>query len=351
VSPPSSKERLVGLLGRAMRTPLLAWTARSFFRRRVNVVFYHGVWRPGDARLRLFGGVDLDRFAADLRVLKRHFRVVGLERILREPPDDGDGRPLAAVTFDDGFDLTGGGATDAMDEMGIPATVFVNTACASYEAPTWQHRFSAIRALRGDEAYLHALNRVLERTGLPPVSRPDEQVRVTRAWPSTRKDEYAREVWEACDMPAAAELLAEHRPYLDWDGLRDWMRRGHGVGAHTRSHPFCSRLDPADFEPELVAPAGEIRSRLGLRDLPFAYPFGDRLPPDREAALAGRRVYTCLLGTWGLSLRPADPHRVERIEPEAGIDLELFGWPIARRLKGAVLGGPRESGPSRGYGG
>ena len=40
------------------RTPLLAWTARGFFLRRVNVVFYHGVWRAGDARLRLFGGVD-----------------------------------------------------------------------------------------------------------------------------------------------------------------------------------------------------------------------------------------------------------------------------------------------------
>jgi peptidoglycan/xylan/chitin deacetylase (PgdA/CDA1 family) len=340
-----AKDRVVGLAGRCVRSPFLAWSLRPFFRRRVNVFFCHGVWPAGAAPLRLFTGMALDRFVSDVRAMHRFFEFVELERLLDGSPGDPRARPLAALTFDDGFDLTGSGATDVLDELGIRATTFVNSASVSYEALMWQHQFYAIRAERGDDVFVREMNRVLEKTGLPPMTSAGEQARATRGWPASRKDEYAQAVWRACGMPAPSEVLQEHRPYFDWDGLRDWVRRGHDVGFHTRTHPFCSGLREDEVEPELIAPVGELRGRLGLARVPFAYPFGDRLPPGREAALAGRRVFSCLLGTDGLSLRPADPHRIERLEVEPGVDRQIFGWAVVRPLKRALLGRPGPGAP------
>ncbi len=139
-------------------------------------------------------------------------------------------------------------------------------------------------------------------------------------------------------MPPMDDLLGEHRPYLDWQGLRDLIDRGHTVGSHTKSHPFCSRLRESDLSAELIDPASELRSELGLDALPFAYPFGDRLPPALEKVIAESDVYTCLLGTGGLSLAPTAPDALDRIEVEAGIDSEIFGRPVVLGVKRRLIG-------------
>jgi len=329
-----TKNELLRVLGHVVRRPMGAWATRGFFQRRLNIFFYHGVWADDAPQLRLFSGVPLTRFAADLRMLQAYFHFVPLHELLRGGrrlvERDVAGKPLATLTFDDGFDLTKGGATAILD---IPATVFVNSNSVNYETMMWQHQFSAIRAIRGDARFLWSLNVVLEKTGVPAVDKVSDQGFATRGWPPSRKDEYARAVWDACDMPPIDQVLAEHRPYFDWAGLQDWIGRGHGVGSHTRSHPFCSQLSESDIADEIVSPCAELRAKLGLAEVPFAYPFGDRLQPDLEDALARRGTCSCLLGTEGLTTRPADPNRADRVDAEGGVDREVFGRPVARFLR------------------
>src|SRR5436309_2139085 len=108
----SLKERALRVVGRLLRSGPGARVARGYFDRRASLIFYHGVWEPGSPRGRLIGGLDADRFAAHLRVLRGFFEFVELGRILG--PLDGDGRPHRPrlhLTFDDGLDLIGGGAT------------------------------------------------------------------------------------------------------------------------------------------------------------------------------------------------------------------------------------------------
>jgi peptidoglycan/xylan/chitin deacetylase (PgdA/CDA1 family) len=202
----------------------------------------------------------------------------------------------------------------------------------------WQHRFYAIQAMKGDAVYLRELNKVLQQTGVAPISSPARQDRATRAWPASHKDEYTDAVWQACSMPPVRDMLCDLRPYFDWEGLKDWIRRGHTVGLHTHSHPFCSTLEKADLDSELVQPAKELRAQLHLETVPFAYPFGDRLVPSLETDIANREIFSCLLGTGRLSPPTAGPNQIDRIWAEGGLDSELFGRPLAKAVGRTLLG-------------
>jgi len=311
-------------------------------------VFLHGVWERGTARQGLFGGLDVGAFAALVRELSQFFDLVDLESVLDARSTRR--RPRMHLTFDDGLDLVRSGAVDVLDESRVPATVFVNTACVTNQHLMWQHRFSAIRRLRGDAVYLESLNRVHADTrsghSIPAANR---QTLATRHWPMRSKDDLAARVWDFSDMPPVDEFLSEHRPYMDWSDIEEWRRRGHAIGFHTHSHPFVSSLRDDEIETEILGPGAELRDRLGLRTIPFAYPFGDRPCAEREARLSRAGIFSCLLGTGGLSFHGQPPDKLERVEVEAGADLEVFARPLLRRVR-ATFGGHGTDGSSS-YGG
>jgi peptidoglycan/xylan/chitin deacetylase (PgdA/CDA1 family) len=340
----SVKEGVVRMAGRCLRTAPLSWATRAYFNRLANIIFYHGVWKPGSRRRELFNGMFVDAFAAQLKTLSGFFDFVNIEGILAA--DIGRTvRPPLHLTFDDGFDLITSGAVDVLDSLGIAATVFVNTACLTNGHLLWQHRSAAIRCMRGDAVLVKELNALQARTGQAlRIDSADRQIDAMRLWPADRKDEYATLLWEACDMPPVAAFLEEHKPYMDWAALKNWIQRGHAVGFHTHSHPFCSRLSNEQVEAEILAPVRELNERLRQDCVPFAYPFGDRLPPEQETRVRESGSFSCLLGTGGFSLRGTTPFALDRVEAEAGVDAEIFGRPIIRAVRQHRMIPPRWSG-------
>jgi len=331
-----SKTDLVRVAGACVSSPVLSGLLSPFYRRRASIIYYHAVWRPRSAALSLFGGIDVDRFREDMTILARHFKPVSLDNVLRFNAEEAStDEALVAVTFDDGCDLTRCGAADVLDEMGIPATTFVVSSCVGNRHLMWQHKFSAIHHLRGEDLFVREFNRLAETiTPGSSIGRAAEQTARTCDWPMSRKDEYADALWKACDMPPCDELLEEHRPYASWDELAEWQRRGHQVGLHTRTHPFCSRLSSTEIEAEIIKPARDLCDRLDLSSVPFAYPFGNRLPRTTEQELSASDRLTCLLGIDGLSTRGTPPCDLERARAESGLDDSLFVRPLVRALRG-----------------
>jgi peptidoglycan/xylan/chitin deacetylase (PgdA/CDA1 family) len=318
-------EPLCRLSARYLRRGPFAWMGRWYFRGRYPIIYYHGVWRPGSPQQRLFAGTTIERFVDDLECLGQFFEFASLERVLATATPSLRQRPLLAVTFDDNHDLFASGAVAAMAAAGVPATVFVNTFTVGYQGLMWQHALMAIRRLRGDERFLNELNRLQARLGGEPIVAAGKQLPVTRKWPASRKEEYLGDLWRACDMPAVEEILAECHPYLDLPQLRDWMARGHAVGFHTRTHPWCSRLSAAEVQAELVDPAVALKRDLQIGWLPFAYPFGERLTPAMEEVVVRSGVFSCMLGVSGFSRRGTPHHHVRRLDAEPGAQREVFG--------------------------
>jgi peptidoglycan/xylan/chitin deacetylase (PgdA/CDA1 family) len=299
---------------------------RRALRERLNVVYlnYVGEIRPYYADFYL--GPTLEQFDAQLELLGRHFEFCSLREIVRGGGQNGT--PRLAVTFDDGFELVENGVADVLERHGVAATVFVVTSAVGNERLMWRNKLSAIRALCDEATYLPRYNELMLRSGLPTVPTAGALMPASEAWPSARKEALADELWARCDLPPLADFLAEQRPYFGWDGLAEWVARGHDVGLHTATHPYCSRLDRAGIEAEIVAPGALLRQRLGLDFLPFSYPFGDRLDHATELDLYARGAFDCAFGIEGFAPRGTAPFRLERACIEGELAYPVFGKPL-----------------------
>lgn len=329
-------------LGWSIRVTRAHLLLGDFFRNRSNIIFYHRVWpRAGDA-FYLDGGASVERFHRDLMILRECFEFVSLESMLSfNKRVTSTQRPLLALTFDDGFDLHDAGASDVLADLRIPATTFVTTGCIGNDKLMWQHKFAAIHHQRGSASFVAQFNEFAQLIGINhQISSFSETSLAISKWPMKRKEEYADELWRRCQMPPINEYLDEVRPYFTWEGLESWIRGGNSVGLHTYSHPFCSKLDAQEIVEEIDHAAEELSRRLGLLShaLPFAYPFGDRLPAAEEKALVDRLNLSCILGVNGLSLRGTPPHQLERAGVDIGVDKPVFGSPLINALRMAWRG-------------
>ena len=334
----SVKDGILRIAGHCIRNAPAAWLTRSFFRRYSNVVFLHGVWERGTARKDIFGGLYVDEFAELIDSLSTFFEFVEIEKILNPDANEKWGlRPRMHLTFDDGLDLVNSGAMDVLNERGISATVFVNTACVTNTHLMWQHLISAVRRLKGGAVFLKELNDLQERIGQElRVIDDNLQIEATRRWPMARKDEYATVLWAACEMPPMTEFLAQHLPYLNWGDLRSLKASGHTIGFHTHTHPFSSSLTEDQIETEIVTPVSQLHAQLGVGAIPFAYPFGDSLAPERAARLAESGIFSCLMGTGRFSRIGDGSNEIGRVEVESDVETEVFSRPIVQAIRSIV---------------
>ena len=313
-----------GAIGRAAVARPLRRRTRAAFADSVNVVYYHYIGEPRPYYADFYSGTTLERLDADLSRLARWFAFAPLSEVVA-----GAGQPTAqprlAVTFDDGFDLISTGALDVLERHGVKATTFVMTGCVGNASLMWRNKLSAVRALCGADACLRAYNRIAARYSIEPIAEADRLLAASARWPLQAKDDLADELWRACDMPPLQEFLDEHRPYLDWAALGEWIARGHEVGHHTRTHPYCARLDDDGVRTELAEPAALLRERLGLDWLALSYPFGSRLDAATERTLVEQGVVDCALGIRGFAPVGTPSHRLERASAEHHLDFEVFG--------------------------
>lgn len=174
----------------------------------LRVLMYHRV-----ARLETFDQLTVspERFEAQMRLLARRHRVVGLLEglhALRRGPLE---QPLVAVTFDDGYLDNLVEAAPILQHHGIPATIFVTT-------------------------------RFCEQVAVHPRYAAATGARVHLDW-----DEVSR----LASLP------------------------GIEIGSHTHTHPYLSRLSDAQALEEIAGSGRAIAARLGRPVRAFCYPSGD----------------------------------------------------------------------------
>jgi peptidoglycan/xylan/chitin deacetylase (PgdA/CDA1 family) len=314
-----------GLGSLALLPPCSSWTRRGLLNG-INVVYTHYVGESVPYYADFYVGSTIDRFDRDLAALKKHFEFVPLVDLVRQNRARGEpSRPLLALTFDDGFDMLRNGVMEVLDHHAIRATSFVLTGTVGNVNLMWRNKLAAIRALRKESLYVRQYNCLMSKVGLPSISRGSELLPASTRWAMRLKEEIVDSLWRACNMPALDEFLDEYRPYFTWDGLKQWLAAGHDIGLHTGTHPFCSRLDTAEIHAEIEEPAALLRARLGLRFLPFSYPFGIRLCGMVERKLYENGVFDCALGIEGFAPRGTPDYRLERASIEGDFAFSVFG--------------------------
>ena len=117
-----------------------------------------------------------------------------------------------AITFDDGFCNFADGALPVLEELRLPATLFVVTG----------------------------------------------RVGTTNDW----------------EVPAGKTRIPP-LALLDWRGLARVAERGVEIGAHGRRHLNLAVASPADASDEILGAASDIEREIGTAPSAFAYPYGD----------------------------------------------------------------------------
>ncbi len=298
-------DRLIGrLTGRGGRRPLVLC-----YHRVVEDVREHPLSAP--AML-----VSQRTLEAQLDWVGRRYDFVGLDEIGRRLEAGGGGRrarrPLAAVTFDDGYADVYHNGFPLLRRKGIPFAVFVVTGVVDTHGPHLHDElYVLLERLRAREG-AERLVRRLEGVGIaahrfrPGRHAPAEWLvdlveHLLRSLP--RRELLPLLVALRSEVSVPGALAEELRP-MTWPMVVALHESGVTVGSHTRSHPILPNEGAETIRAELASAKRALEERLGGEVRHLAYPDGQFCPTTVEAAHAAgyRYAYTCC--AHGLAGRP-----------------------------------------------
>jgi peptidoglycan/xylan/chitin deacetylase (PgdA/CDA1 family) len=249
-------------------------------------------------------GTPIERFAASMEYLTRHYRVVSL-RAITEDLRRGVVRPYTvAVTVDDGYDEVFTLAAPVLRRYGVAASLFVISDFIDGRLWPWPDRLSYVvqRAPRDRVVFTRRGSvHVLELRDEADRQRAEARwLEHAKRLPVVEREELLETMAAAAGIAIPAAPPPEYRP-MTWAQLRALAADGFDVGAHTRTHPILSRVDAAQLRAEIEGCKEHMERELGLEVPHFAYPNGgaeDYTPEAVEVvAQAGyRAAVTCVGG-------------------------------------------------------
>jgi peptidoglycan/xylan/chitin deacetylase (PgdA/CDA1 family) len=223
--------------------------------------------------------------------IAREREIVSLEeacRRLQAPPPRSSAAPArdaAVLTFDDGYVGVHRHALPVLQDLQVPATVFIATGfVGTRRRLTHDRLWAALKELWRREI-------PVTRARLSPAADAILQ-RCAGQGPATTME---RILWgashdEAVAVAAALEErlgltegdLPEETRLMSWDEVRELHAAGMEIGGHTVNHTVLSNLRPSRARREIAGCFRDIVDHVGDAPLHFAYPNGLFTPAVRK---------------------------------------------------------------------
>jgi peptidoglycan/xylan/chitin deacetylase (PgdA/CDA1 family) len=274
------------------------------------VLCYHNVVPPPD-RLPPFGDPGLhlpvERFTAQVYWLKDHYSVVSLRELVDRLENGRSVRGLAAITFDDGYAGAFTFAWPLLQELDLPATMFIVGRAPDHPALFWWDHPAVVP----EDTPAMRDHRLLALGGDRAVIMRD-----------ARADDLA-------DVPST------HLP-VDWSVVALEGVAGLDLGAHTLTHRTLTRLTDAELAHEIGRSRDVIEEHTGRRPEFFSYPYGIWDERVRQAVRrSGYRGAVTL--DYGLNTAGIDPYALRRVNVPASISPPAFaGWAAGIRPRSSA---------------
>jgi peptidoglycan/xylan/chitin deacetylase (PgdA/CDA1 family) len=300
---------ILGSAGKAIRSP---------FKRLLNladppvvVLVYHRIASlASDPELL---AVTPENFRAQLRHLKDSCSLVRFEEDWTKVP-----KPAVAITFDDGYADNAVQALPILEEMEVPATVFVTTGQIGTKQEFWWHE----------------LERLLLKDGTLPATFQLDGTRFGRKWrtgSSTEREAFYRQMvrlMNDVDSDLRNKWLCQIREWskagaadgdlhraLTLEELRllagsKWVT----IGAHTVTHTRLAALSPYLQKEEIAVSKRQLEAWLGQDISVFSYPFGRKCDYTKETVSFCREAgfVKTAANFPGQAHRWTDPHQIPR---------------------------------------
>jgi peptidoglycan/xylan/chitin deacetylase (PgdA/CDA1 family) len=302
------------------------------------VLCYH---RVGSGGVPFYSNLDPAVFEAQVRFLRRAYRIVSLDEMCRELEDGSPAGQAVAITFDDGYRDVYTNAFPILRRYGVPATVYLTAAAIETGEISWYDRIFVLAMspqcssleLDGHSPRRFALSSQESR-----LDAATEIVRALRSYSNRERIAACAALEQSAHLPATAWELNDRM--LTWNQVREMQGAGISFGAHTMNHPVVSQLASSERQFELGDSKRLLESRLQSPVTHFAFPFGSPSDIDAEScAWMPRYGYGSAVSTvWGVNTPETPKYLLRRIggdEPS----LSLF----ALRLRWMFLNEPPAS--------
>jgi peptidoglycan/xylan/chitin deacetylase (PgdA/CDA1 family) len=314
---------------------------------------------------RVLPDVDKDRyFLSDLavtpaamqahaRLLQERYTVLPLREAYAAWRDGtAYDKPLASVTFDDGYRDNFVHAKPALEAAGVRGTFFIVTGLIDSSTAPWYDRMGRACARLYEQGQLAEAVDCVAETGCGPLhtgwlSRLDEILFPIEVV------EFAKSITQESRLALLDRLLEraggdDLDPALDRIMSREQLialeAAGHEVASHSRTHPILPQLDAEALEAELSGSRDDLTTILGKTPRTFCYPNGDHNDAVVEAARhAGYEAAVTtrqginLPGTAPFTLARVFVHEERLTRPGGYFSASLFRLemtPLKHRLRG-----------------
>jgi len=258
------------------------------------VLTYHRIAVPGISSNSYFDPVisaTPEAFEAQLRFLSTRFHILSLEDVLDIAADKGlsasilpdSGKPIALVTFDDGYRDNYETALPILCKLGVPATFFIPTGFLdTARLPWWDHVACVLKRTRVPRFSLERWPGDVEPIVINLESTSSSQHRImaiTVVVHSFLDGAINDELWFLAQLDRQAEVSIDtsmlgRELLMNLDQVKQLADAGMSVGTHGQSHRALASLHDATQYHELTESKRFLESSLGLDIKALAYPFG-----------------------------------------------------------------------------
>ncbi len=310
-----------------------------------QILIYHRVHPKPDPGF--LGAPDPEQFKKQMHFLKKYYQVLPLKELIDRSKNN-DLAPLSvALTFDDGYKDNLDYAFPILQELGMPATLFVATDGPELRRSLWYDRiYFALKHSKdksltlpvseSDENHMDAspgLDKQKTIVGGKQANRLDKNEKIilleneettrraavqfilsVRYLPEANRLQLTEELFHRCGVNDFSSL---DQQMLDWDSLQFLDKKGIDIQPHTQSHPSLSTLSDSRIEEEIMQSRKLVEKHLQKEARHFAYPVGKPEDYDQRAVdcLHRNGFLAALTTDTGLNTDAADLFHLRRSSP------------------------------------
>lgn len=244
----------------------------------LRIVYYHMV---SDEVYSYFPGsstINVRQFRENVRFFSRYYEIISLKEAYRRYSQGYKFNKQLVITSDDGFVQNFKTMAPVLDEYGAKATFFLIEDCLDNKSLMWRHCLFFLSDKFSKAQLHHVMQKLAEEFGLEaPMQHENILSWSLRVFPMNRKDQICHAAWSVLMSYSMDEYLQDKKPYLTTSQISELLSSGFEIGSHSKTHPDCSKLAPAEMREEIVESAKRLSEKFNTDVCTFSFPFGRSL--------------------------------------------------------------------------
>jgi peptidoglycan/xylan/chitin deacetylase (PgdA/CDA1 family) len=230
------------------------------FNNRARILMIHRVGTPE---------YPAEVFRRQLRFLSRVFRLVPLAQVLELEAGGSDGRPMLALTFDDGLKSNLTAAYPLLKDFRAPAAFFICPALVESGRWLWNHECRArLSRMSADDRRLFSGELGLQSSDI------DVIVQRLKYLPRAERGSAEESLRRLTGRLRPTETERLKYDLMSWSDLRALDPQLVSIGGHSTDHEILTRVARADLEGEVGECKRWLERELDRPVQNFCYPDG-----------------------------------------------------------------------------